>query len=68
MAKQQRPWLIAYHVGVTVLTLWSVVNVTLMFLKWGDYAIEFAIANGLLVVFAVDYLFSPKYLYLCTKK
>lgn len=57
MAKQQRTWLIAYHVGVTVLTLWSVVDVTLMFLKWGDYATEFAIANGLLVVFAVDYLF-----------
>jgi len=55
MAKQSRG-LIAYHVGVTVLTLGSVLNVCLLFLKWGSYPLEMAIANVLLAVFAIDYL------------
>jgi len=55
MAKQSRG-LIAYHVGVTALTLGSVLNVGLLFLKQGNYAVEMAIANGLLAIFAMDYL------------
>ncbi|WP_125765390.1 potassium channel family protein [Levilactobacillus mulengensis] len=54
MAKQSRG-LIAYHVGVTALTLGSVLNVGLLFLKQGNYAVEMAIANGLLAIFAMDY-------------
>lgn len=54
MAKQAHS-LVAYHVGVTVLTLGSVFNVILLFLHWGNYALEMSIANGLLVVFAIDY-------------
>ena len=55
MAKQSRG-LSAYHVGVTALTLGSVLNVGLLFLKQGNYAVEMAIANGLLAIFAMDYL------------
>lgn len=55
MAKQSRS-LVLYHVGVTVFTLVSVVNVSLLLLKWGSYSLEMAIANGLLIVFALDYL------------
>ncbi|MFC6275119.1 potassium channel family protein [Levilactobacillus tangyuanensis] len=48
--------LIAYHVIVTVLTFWSVGNVLLMLLKFGDYHVEARINNGLLIAFALDYL------------
>ncbi|MFC6288757.1 potassium channel family protein [Levilactobacillus angrenensis] len=55
MAKQSRG-LIAYHMGVTTLTLGSVLNVILLLLRIGDYGLELKIANGLLLVFAVDYV------------
>ncbi|TGD19977.1 potassium channel family protein [Levilactobacillus suantsaiihabitans] len=55
MAKQSAG-LIAYHVGVTTLTLGSVFNVCLIFLKVGNRSLELGLANGLLAIFAVDYL------------
>jgi len=47
--------LIIYHSIVTVLTLWSVVNLGLMIGHIGDFVIEKAIMDGLLAVFASDY-------------
>lgn len=55
MAKR-KPRLIVYHVGVTLLTLISVGTVLLLLMGWGNATAEMAIINGLLVVFAVDYV------------
>ncbi|WP_407888655.1 potassium channel family protein [Levilactobacillus sp. N40-8-2] len=55
MAKR-KPRLIAYHVGVTLSTLVSVGTVLLLLLGVGSSAIEMAIINSLLVVFAIDYV------------
>lgn len=55
MAKR-KPRLIAYHVGVTLSTLVSVSTVLLLLLGVGSSAIEMAIINSLLVVFAIDYV------------
>ncbi|MCT4490195.1 two pore domain potassium channel family protein [Levilactobacillus parabrevis] len=55
MAKR-KPQLIAYHVGVTLLTMISVGTVLLLLMGVGKATIEIAIINGLLVVFAVDYV------------
>ncbi|MGA3232538.1 potassium channel family protein [Lactiplantibacillus pentosus] len=52
--RQQRR-IIFYHLLVTILTLWSVVNVILLAFNIGDWHLETRISNGLLVVFAVDY-------------
>lgn len=53
--QQRKRRLIAYHTAVTVLTLASVGNVILMLGHWGNHGTELGIANGFLVVFAVDY-------------
>ncbi|WP_047999646.1 potassium channel family protein [Lactiplantibacillus herbarum] len=53
-AKQQR-WMAFYHLIVTILTLWSVVNVFLLTFHVGPWRIESQISNGLLVFFAIDY-------------
>jgi len=55
MAKR-KPRLIVYHVGVTLLTLISVDTVLLLLMGWGNATAEMAIINGLLVVFAIDYV------------
>jgi len=55
MAKR-KPRLIAYQVGVTLSTLVSVGTVLLLLLGVGSSAIEMAIINSLLVVFAIDYV------------
>ena len=55
MAKR-KPRLIVYHVGVTLLTLISVGTVLLLLMGWGNATAEMAIINGLLVVFAIDYV------------
>jgi len=55
MAKRTQRGLVIYHTGVTLLTLWSVINVSLMILRLGSHAVELTIANSLLVVFAIDY-------------
>ncbi|MDV0429829.1 ion channel [Lactiplantibacillus sp. DA1] len=44
-----------YHLIITLLTLWSAVNVVLLSFHIGDWHVETHISNGLLVVFAVDY-------------
>lgn len=53
--KRRHQWLVTYHWIVTILTLWSIINLGFLLLKAGNYALEMGIANGLLVVFAVDY-------------
>lgn len=56
MEKQHPKLLItSYHLIVTVLTLWSAVNVLLMTFHVGNWQDEMRMANGLLAVFAVDY-------------
>ncbi|VDG19755.1 potassium channel family protein [Lactiplantibacillus mudanjiangensis] len=56
MGKQvQKRFIMVYHVLITILTLWSVVNVVLMSFHWGAWHTEKAIADGLLLFFAVDY-------------
>lgn len=56
MEKQrQKSLTIGYHLAVTVLTLWSAVNVFLMIFHIGYWPFEMNIANALLAVFAVDY-------------
>ena len=52
--RQQRR-IAVYHFIVTLLTLWSAVNVILLSFHIGDWHVENRISNGLLVVFAVDY-------------
>jgi len=56
---EKRKWtrlIMCYHVIVTILTLWSVVNVILLTFHWGDWQLEKHIADALLGVFAVDYV------------
>ncbi|MFC6294037.1 potassium channel family protein [Lactiplantibacillus daoliensis] len=55
MGKQQKSVMMTYHLVVTGLTLWSVVNVLLMIFHIGDWQTEMRIANVLLALFAVDY-------------
>lgn len=52
--RQQRR-IAVYHLIVTLLTLWSAVNVILLSFHIGDWHVETRISNGLLVMFAVDY-------------
>lgn len=52
--RQQRR-IAVYHLIVTLLTLWSAVNVILLSFHIGDWHVETHISNGLLVMFAVDY-------------
>lgn len=55
MLKRKKHRLMAYHVGVTLLTLLSVGLVVALLLGWGPSSLELRWINGLLVVFAVDY-------------
>lgn len=55
MLKRKKHRLVAYHVGVTLLTLLSVGLVVALLLGWGPSSLELRWINGLLVVFAVDY-------------
>ncbi|BDZ30844.1 ion channel [Lactiplantibacillus sp. WILCCON 0030] len=52
---RQRAAIIGYHLIVTILTLWSAVNVIMMTFHIWDWQTEMIIANSLLAVFAVDY-------------
>lgn len=56
MTKRKQQRLIGYHVGVTLLTLLSVGLVTALLMGWGDRRAELVGINGLLVVFAIDYV------------
>ncbi|MFC6182039.1 potassium channel family protein [Lactiplantibacillus daowaiensis] len=56
MGKQaKKRFITGYHVLITILTLWSVVNVVLMTFHWGDWHTEKSIADCLLLFFAIDY-------------
>lgn len=54
--RTRRRWLAGYHLVVTGLTLLSVVNVSFMLGHLGPLGVERVISNGLLALFAVDYL------------
>ncbi len=54
--KRRQRWVMCYHLFITALTIWSVVNVILMSFHVGTWATELRISNGLLVVFVVDYV------------
>lgn len=53
--RRQRNLVVTYHLTVTILTIWSVVNVLLLTFHVGPWQLESRISNGLLAVFAVDY-------------
>jgi Ion channel. len=53
--QQRDRWLVGYHLGVTALTLLSVLNVGLLLGRWGPVGMERQVSNGLLVIFAIDY-------------
>jgi len=55
MKAKQRRWIGGYHLSVTILTIWSVINALLLSFHVGDWRVEAQISNGLLVVFVVDY-------------
>lgn len=55
MAKRKAYRLMAYHVGITLLTLLSIILVSLLLMDWGDRTLELTLINGLLAVFAIDY-------------
>ena len=52
--RQQRR-IVCYHLIVTILTLWSAVNVVLLSFHIGSWYVESRISNGLLMFFAIDY-------------
>lgn len=56
MAKRKPYGVVAYHVVVTLLTLLSIGLVILVLFNWGDQSLELMMINGLLIVFAVDYV------------
>lgn len=55
MKAKQRRWIGGYHLSVTILTIWSVINALLLSFHVGDWRIEAQMSNGLLIVFVVDY-------------
>lgn len=56
MQRRQQHWLVGYHTAVTVLTVASIINLGLILGHWGSRPAELLVANGLLGVFAGDYL------------